>query len=116
MLISIVVFSFVILGLAGLSLQIADRTVKATDEALIMATELAASDRATAMSYNYLSTLLTPDTVFSGVIRVVVRFEVDSLSTTRKDVRIITQTSVPGMAADTMVIRRARVRYPIPLK
>ncbi len=116
MLISIVVFSVVILGLAGLSLQIADRTVKSTDQALVMAMQLAGTDRATAVDYDSLSTLLIPDTVVSGQVRVIVRYVIDSLSTTRKDVRVITSTSVPGMAPDTIRIPRARVRYPIPLK
>lgn len=110
------VFSFVIMGLAGLSLQVADRTVKATDQALTMATELAASDRASAVDYDSLALLLTPDTIVSGKVRVIVRYVVDSLTTTRKDITIITQTSVPGMAPDTIVIRRARVRYPIPFR
>jgi prepilin-type N-terminal cleavage/methylation domain-containing protein len=115
-LISIVVFSAVILALAGLSLQIADRTVKATDQALVMATQLAGTDRATAVDYDSLSTMLTPDTITSGQVRVIVSYVVDSLSTTLTDVYVITSTSVPGMSPETLVISRSRVRYPIPLK
>ncbi len=110
------VFSAVILALAGLSLQIADRTVKATDQALVMATQLAGTDRATAVDYDSVSTLLTPDTITSGQVTIVVRYVIDSLSTTRKNIRVITSTSVPGMAPETLTIARARVRYPIPLK
>jgi prepilin-type N-terminal cleavage/methylation domain-containing protein len=115
-LISIVIFSAVILALAGLSLQIADRTVKATDQALVMATQLAGTDRATAVDYDSLSAHLTPDTITSGAVTVIVRYVVDSLSTTLKNVYVITSTSVPGMAPDTLLIPRSRVRYPIPLK
>jgi Tfp pilus assembly protein PilV len=115
-LISIVIFSAVIMALAGLSLQIAARTVKATDQALVMATQLAGTDRATAVDYDSLSTLLTPDTMTSGQLRVIVRYVVDSLSTTFKDVYVITSTNVPGSSPDTLTISRSRVRYPIPLK
>jgi len=115
-LISIVVFSAVILALAGLSLQIADRTVKATDQALAMAVQLAASDRATAVEYDSLSVLLTPDTIVSGAVSITVRYVTDSLTATRKDVNVITQTTLPGSSPDTITIRRARVRYPIPIK
>ena len=115
-LISIVVFSVVIMGLAGLSLQIADRTVKSTDQALVMATQLAGTDRATAVDYDSISTLLTPDTILSGQVRIIVSYAIDSLSTTRKNIRVITASSVPGQNPDTITIPRARVRYPIPLK
>ncbi len=110
------IFSAVILALAGLSLQIADRTVKATDQALVMAMQLAGTDRATAVDYDSLATMLTPDTITSGQVRVVVRYVVDSLSTTFKNVYVITSTNVPGATPDTLTIARSRVRYPIPLK
>lgn len=110
------VFSAVILALAGLSLQIADRTVRSTDEALAMAVQLAAADRATGVEYDSISTLLTPDTIVSGATQVYVTYVIDSLSTTRKDVRVVTRSSIPGTKPDTITIRRARVRYPVPIK
>ena len=116
MLISIVIFSAVILGLAGLSLQIADRTVKATDQALVMAMQLAGTDRATAVDYDSVSTLLTPDTITSGRVTVTVTYVDSVLSSTRRNVKVITASSVPGTSPDTLTIPRARVRYPIPLK
>ena len=104
------------MGLAGLSLQIADRTVESTDQALVMATQLAGTDRATAVDYDSISTLLTPDTILSGQVRIIVSYAIDSLSTTRKNIRVITASSVPGTSPDTITIARARERYPIPLK
>jgi len=111
-----VVFSAVILGLAGLSLQIADRTVKSTDQALVMAVQLAGTDRATAVDFDSLNTLLTPDTIISGQVTVTVTYVVIAVSSTRDSVLVITATSVPGMTPDTIAILRSRVRYPIPLK
>lgn len=116
MLIAIVIFSAVVLSLAGLSFQIARRSTRATNQALIMAAQISGADRATAVPYDSLSTLLTPDTVMSGPVRVIVRYVIDSISAVRKDVSVIASTSVPGTNADTIVIRRGRVRYAIPLK
>ncbi len=81
-----------------------------------MARELAAADRAAMTPYDSLSALLTSDTVMSGLVRVVTRYVVDSLSAVRDDVYVITSTSVPGMRTDTIIIIRGRVRYPIPLR
>ena len=110
------IFSAVVLSLAGLAFQIAKRTTRATDQALHMARQLSALDRAITVPYDSINALLTPDTIMSGVIRVVVTYAIDSISPVRKDVLIITSTSVPGTRTDTILIQRARVRYPIPLK
>jgi L-cystine uptake protein TcyP (sodium:dicarboxylate symporter family) len=114
--ISVVIFSAVILGLAGLAFQIAKRTTKATDQALHMARQTAAADKAITVPYDSITAMLTPDTVMSGLIRVVVRYTIDSISPVRKDIHIITTSSVPGARTDTITIQRGRVRYPIPLK
>lgn len=108
------IFSAVILGLAGLSFQIARRTTKATDEALQTALLMSGVDRATITEFDSLGTM-TPDTVKSGVVTVVVSYTVDSVTYSRKDVRVITATSIPGTTPDTIIIRRARPS-PIPLK
>lgn len=103
-----------ILGLAGLSFQIARRTTKATDEALQTALLMSGVDRATITDFDSLATM-TPDTVKSGVVTVVVNYVIDSLTFSRKDVKVITSTSIPGTTPDTIVIRRARPS-PIPLR
>jgi hypothetical protein len=54
--------------------------------------------------------------VWSGPIRITARYVVSTLSTVRKDVYVITQTSVPGTRPDTIIIRRGMARDPIPLK
>ena len=114
--ISIVIFSAVILALAGLAFQIAKRTTRATDQALHLSRELAAADKATVVPYDSLKTMLKAETVMSGQIRVVTTYTVDSLSAVRDDVFVITSTSVAGSRTDTIMIARGRVRYPIPLK
>ena len=111
-----VIFSAVILGLVGFAFQIARNSTRATDQALQMAAQLAAVDRATAVPYDSLRQLLTADTVRSGGMRVVVRFVIDSIDAVRKNVRVITSTSVPGSRPDTVLIQRGRVRLPIPLQ
>jgi hypothetical protein len=111
-----VVFSVVVLGLAGLAFQIARRSTRATDQALHLAARLAAVDRATAVPFDSLATLLRPDTVWSGAVRVIARFEVDSVTAVQRNVRIITSTSVPGTHPDTLEMQRGRIRYPIPLR
>ncbi len=114
--ISVVIFSAVILGLAGLAFQIARRTTKATDQALHMARQTAAADKAITVPYDSINQMLTSDTVMSGLIRVVVTYTIDSISPVRKDVHIITTSTVPGARTDTINIQRGRKRAPIPLK
>lgn len=116
MIISLVIFSAVVLSLAGLAFRIAQRGTKATNEALQMAVQIAGADRATGVPYDSLSTLLTPDTITSGKVTVVISYVVDSISTVRKDVKVITSTSIPGTKSDTITIQRGRTRYPVPLK
>ena len=114
--ISIVIFSVVILGLAGLAFQIAKRSTRATQQALHMGRQLAGSDRAVTVPYDSINALLKPETVMSGPIRVVVKYTIDSISPIRKDVHVISSTSVAGDRIDTINIQRGRIRYPIPLK
>jgi prepilin-type N-terminal cleavage/methylation domain-containing protein len=115
-LIAIVIFSVVILALAGLGWQIARRTTRATDLALHMAKRMSAADRAWVVPFDSLSQLLTPDTVWSGGIRITSSYAITVLSSVRSDVYVVTQTNLPGMVPDTVVIRRGKARDPIPLK
>lgn len=110
------IFSTVILSLAGLAFQIAKRSTRATDQALSMAIQLAASDHAAGVPFDSLSTLLQPDTVWSGLIRITVRYSVVTLSAVRKDVYVISQNSIPGTTPDTVIVRRGKARDPIPLR
>lgn len=110
------IFSAVILSLAGLAFQIARRGTRAADHALSMAAMKTATDKVTAVPYDSLAVILRPDTLVSGNARVIVTYQVDSVSATRKNVRVVATSSVAGSKPDTLVIPRGRYRYPIPLK
>ncbi|MEK7668505.1 MAG: hypothetical protein AAB409_07635 [Gemmatimonadota bacterium] len=116
MLITVVIFSVVVLSLVGLSLQVARRTTRATDQALIMAVILARVDRASTINYDSLSTIARCDTTLSGVVRIIACVTADSLSNVRKRVRVVVRTTIAGSRPDTVTFERGRVRYPIPLR
>ncbi len=114
--IAVVIFSAVVLSLAGLSFQIARRGTRATDQALLMAAQRSAMDKAATVPFDSLSTILKADTTWSSTMRVVAKYVVDSLSATTKNVRVITSSSVAGDKPDTITVARGRTRYPIPLR
>lgn len=113
---TVVIFSIVILSLAGLAYQVARRSTRATDQALKMAVLLARVDRASTINFDSLRTIQRCDTTASGVVRIFACLTLDSLSAVRKRVRIVVSTSISGSRPDTVAFQRARVRYPIPLK
>lgn len=115
MLITLVIFSAVVLGLAGLSFQIGRRTTRATDQAFQMARQISGVDRATVVPFDSITALLKADTVMSGTVRLITTYAITSVSANRKDIRVITRTSVPGSIPDTILIQRASAS-PIPLK
>lgn len=114
--VSVIIFSVVILSLAGLAFQIAKRTTRATDQALRMARRIAGADRAVTIPYDSLGLLLKPDTIMSGPIRMITKYIVDSVSAVRKDVRVVVSTSVAGSRTDTLLITRRRVGYSFPMR
>jgi hypothetical protein len=111
-----VIFSVVIMSLAGLAFQVAHRSSRATDQALSMSVLLAKVDQASTASYDSLNVLPGCDTTLSGVVKIRGCITVDSLSNVLRRVVVIVQTSVPGARPDTIRFQRGRVRYPIPLK
>jgi len=113
--ITLVIFSAVILSLAGLALQIAKRTTHASDQALNMARQIAAVDRASVVPFDSLSQLLKADTVWSGTMRVITTYSVTTVSNVRKDVYVVTKTNIPGGKPDTVIVRRGMARDPIPM-
>ena len=114
--IAVVIFSVVVLSLAGLSYQIAKRGTRATDQALGMAAQKAAVDKAATAPFDSLAAILTADTTYSSTMRVVTKYVIDSVSATVKNVRVIVSSSVAGNRPDTITVVRGRIRYPIPLK
>ncbi len=114
--IAVVIFSVVVLSLAGLSFQIARRGTRATDQAISMAAQKAAVDKASTVPYDSLAAVLTADTTYSSTMRVIAKYVIDSVSATMKNVRVIVSSTVAGDRPDTITLVRGRIRYPVPLK
>jgi hypothetical protein len=114
--ISVVIFSAVILGLAGLSFQVAKRSTRATDQALMMSILLSRMDRATTIEFDSLGTLVGCDTTISGVVQLIGCTDVQSVTPRVSTVRIVASTSVAGSRPDTITFQRGKERRPVPLK
>ena len=115
-LISLVIFSAVILGLAGLSFQVARRSTRATDQTLIMAMLQDKVGLASTVPYDSLSLLAGCDTTASGAVRVIACITVTPSSVRVSNVRVVVGTTVPGGRPDTILLIRGKPRRPIPLK
>jgi len=115
-LITVVIFSSVILSLSGLAYQIAKRGTRATDQTLSMSVLLARVDRASTINYDSLRTIAKCDTTASGIVFIFACIRVDSVSNVRRKATVAVWTSIAGSRPDTVAFERARVRYPIPLR
>lgn len=115
-LISVVIFSAVILGLAGLAFQIARHSTRAMDQALVLSALVGRVDRASSVPFDSLSLLAGCDSTMSGAIRVRSCTSVTPISPRVDSIRIIVSTSVPGGRADTVIFQRSRGRNPLPLR
>ncbi len=115
-LISVVIFSAVILGLAGLSLSIARRTTQSTDQAHVMATLVSRVDRASTIAYDSIPTIARCDTTYSGNVRIASCVGDSIISNRLRQLRVVVSTSIPGARPDTITFQRGRERRPIPLR
>jgi len=115
-LISLVIFSIVVLGLAGLSFQVAKRSTRATDQALITSVMLTHLDRATTVPYDSLYLLPACDSTASGQTMVYSCTTVTATSPRISSVQIVVRTNVPGGRPDTVTFDRGKVRRPVPLR
>jgi prepilin-type N-terminal cleavage/methylation domain-containing protein len=115
-LLTIVIFSVVIMSLVGLAFQVARRSTRATDQALTMSLLLAKVDQASTVPYDSLTVIATCDSTLSGRVTIRGCIFTDSVSNVQRTVRVVVSTSLPGSRPDTITFQRARVRYPIPLK
>jgi Tfp pilus assembly protein PilV len=114
--ISVVIFSAVILSLAGLSFQVAKRSTRSTDQALVMSVLQSRLDRATTINYDSLATLPACDTTANGLARVYSCVTLTATGARTTDVRIIVTTNVPGGRPDTLTFTRGRMRAAVPLR
>lgn len=110
------IFSGVVLGLAGLSLSIARRTTRSTDQALVMATLVSRVDRAATIKFDSISTIVRCDTTLSGAVRITACTSDSTISARLRQVRIIVRTTVPGARPDTITFQRGKERRPVPLR
>lgn len=115
-LISLVIFSAVILGLVGLTFQVARRSTRATDQALMMSVLLGRVDRASTVEYDSLGTVAGCDTTLSGAVSVAACTAVTPITNRTSNLRVVVQTSVAGNRPDTFTFQRGRIRRPVPLK
>lgn len=111
-----VIFSGVILVLAGMAFHIARRSTRATDQALVMGVLLSTVDRVAMTPFDSLPTLTGCDSTLSGVINVIACVNVWTPSPRRDSIRIIVRTTVPGTRPDTVIMKRSRWRAPVPLR
>ena len=114
--ISVVIFSIVILSLIGLSFQIARRSVRSTDQALIIGNMQSRIDHLTAVSYDSLAGLVGCDTTQSGNASVIGCITVSATGLRTSDVQLIVWTTVAGDHPDTVTFTRGKTRVPVPLR
>lgn len=114
--ISLVIFSAVILGLAGLAFQVAKKSSKATDQALVMSVLLAKVDKAASVPFDSLDVIALCDTTLSGLVRIIGCTSVVSLTSKIDSIRIDVRTNVPGFRPDTVFMRRSRNPAPVPMR
>lgn len=113
---SVVIFSAVILGLAGLAFHVARRSTRATDQALMMSIMLSRVDRASTIEYDSLLTIAGCDTTQSGVVSLIGCTTVTDVTPRLRTVRIVAWTTVAGGRPDTITFQRGKERRPVPLK
>lgn len=114
--VSVLIFSVVILSLVGLSFRVAKYSTRSTDQALSMAVLLSKMDRASAIAFDSLPNIAACDTTPSGQVKVIGCTRVTSLSPRLDSIQIIVKTSLPGTRPDTVNLQRGKARRPVPLK
>ncbi len=116
MVISLVIFSGVILGLAGLAFQVAKKGTRATDQALVMSVLLAKVDKAATIPFDSLSVIAGCDSTYSGTVVVRGCITLYPMNARTDSIRVDVRTTVPGTRPDTVFMRRSRSPVPVPLR
>jgi hypothetical protein len=112
----VVIFSVVILGLVGLAYQVARRSTRATDQALVMSALVSAIDEVTTADFDSLAGMVGCDTTLSRNIVVETCLTVTSVSPRLSDVTLVVSTNLPAGRPDTVTLRRSAGRSAIPLR
>jgi Tfp pilus assembly protein PilV len=115
-LISVVIFSVVVLSLAGLMFQVAKHGTRSTDQTYVIGELFARLDRAATINYDSLSTIARCDTTLYSPVKVIGCTSVTPVSSRQSTVTVIVNTTVPGGRTDTMIMTRTGARKPLPLR
>jgi hypothetical protein len=114
--ISLVIFSAVVLVLGGLALQVAKRGTRATDQALSMSVMVGRVDRASTVEFDSLANVVGCDTTVSGNLLIIGCTTVTAVSPRLMNVQVIVKTTAPMARPDTISFERGKERRPIPLQ
>jgi prepilin-type N-terminal cleavage/methylation domain-containing protein len=114
-LISVVIFSAVILALAGLAFQVARRSTRATDQTQVMGMMQSKVDLATTMTFDSLSLIVGCDTTTTGNVQIIGCITITAQTSRQADLMVVVRTSVPGGRPDTLLMTRSKPRLPIPI-
>lgn len=114
--ISVVIFSAVILSLVGLAYQVARRSTRATHQALVMSVLRTRVDQASAVPFDSLALVTGCDTTISGAVRIYGCTTIVSSTPRLADLAIVVRTNIPGNAPDTVRLTRGKTRTPIPIR
>ncbi len=114
--ISVVIFSAVILSLAGLAFQVARRSTRATHQALVMSVLQTRVDQASAVPFDSLSLVVRCDTTVSGAVRIYGCTTIVSSTPRIANLAIVVRTNIPGNPPDTVRLTRGKTRTPIPIR
>ncbi|MFI4978481.1 MAG: prepilin-type N-terminal cleavage/methylation domain-containing protein [Solirubrobacterales bacterium] len=114
--ISVIIFSVVVLGLAGLAFQVAKHSTRSTDQAYVIGALFTHVDRASTVRYDSLNSIATCDTTLRGTVKIIGCTSIAVVSNRQSTVTITMRTTVPGGRADTIVMTRSNQRKPLPLR
>jgi hypothetical protein len=114
--ISVIIFSVVVLGLAGLAFQVAKHGTRSTDQAYVMGELFTRVDKASTIRYDSLNSIAHCDTLLRSTIKLIGCTSIAVVSNRQSTVTITMQTTVPGGRADTIVLTRSSQRKPLPLR
>jgi Tfp pilus assembly protein PilW len=115
-LISLVIFSGVIMALVGLTFQVTRRSTRSTDQTLIMGTTIADADLAATVPFDSLPGIAGCRSTSTGTITIIRCTTVTALSSGVDSILIVGRTSLPGTQPDTVALVRSRLRRSIPLR
>ena len=114
--ISVIIFSVVVLSLAGLAFQVARHGTRSTDQAYVLGQLFTEVDKAATIRYDSLNSLARCDTTVRGLVKLIGCTSITVVSNRQSTVTVTMHTTVPGGRADTIVMTRSNQRKPLPLR